>query len=215
VTDSIPLVNDAPEILRECKGRPVRVSLFDPVYLNRLGRFPGILASTSPDALEVECMSPPPIVGPNTPATFEVLYAGDVLWCHTWVIDRERLSTGQIWLKWPEGMQTAQRRNNARVDAHLPIHFLRDGAAPAVGLVMDISEGGLAMQSQVPLEVGERVSLIFSLGSGLFFQDIQAVVLRTSAARNGLWVMGVRFEFVAPEQQALVTKWIRTRAPNR
>lgn len=205
----------ATKVLQQCRRRPVRVSLFDPVYLDRVGRYPGILAQVQPHCLEVECLDNPPSAPAGTRATLEVIKDGQLLWCHTYLQQGQDDQPYTLWLTPPHLVQSAQRRNSPRIDTYVPVHLVLDGTTTAIqGVIIDIGTGGAAVQSAAALSEGQRVALVFALGSGMFFEDIQAVVLRATALRTGNYTAGLRFENLNPVQERLLTQWVGHHAQN-
>lgn len=203
------------EFLKQCKGRPVRVSLFHPVYKDRVGRYPGILIKVLTDSLWVECLDAPPASPPGTKVTLELANQGEVFWCHTTLQPGFADSPHRLLLAWPETIQLTQRRESPRVDTNVPVHYVEEGASqPVRGVIINLSEGGAALQGPTALTCGQTVSLFFSLGSGLFLQDIRAEVLRCNSTLSGNWISGLRFRDLTPEQLQSVSGWVRRRVEN-
>ncbi|HYF92302.1 MAG TPA: PilZ domain-containing protein [Symbiobacteriaceae bacterium] len=203
----------AMELLLQCKGRPVRVCLFDPIYKDRLGRYPGILAKVSTDSIRIDCLDAPPAVPAETAATVELVCEGKILWCHTSTLPDYDHIPYSLRLGRPEKLQTEQQRRSLRAEAYLPVHYLVPGRSEALqGVILNISTSGAALQGAAPLRIGDVIALVFSLGSGLYFQDVQAEVLRCTSTRAGLWITGLRFLTLETERVGKLSDWVKRHA---
>lgn len=201
------------ELLYQYKGCPVRVTMFDPVFRDRVGRYPGVLTEVSEGALTVECLSVPHGAPPGIHVTLELIHDGNLLWCHAHLQGASENQPARLHLSLPMEIQTGQRRRSPRVDAYVPVHYLvGDSRTPVQGVMVDIGAGGTAIEGAASLMRGQIVTLVFSLGSGLFFHDIEAEVLRSTFTRSGTWVAGLRFISLSPEQEHHLEHWIRQRS---
>lgn len=201
------------DILLRCAGRPVRVGLFDAQYPDRVGRFLGVLSEVCRTELVVECMNVSASVPVGTRATLEVLWERELIWCHTSLFKRHKEYPDRLYLAWPEAIQNSQRRSAPRVDVHLPVHYVVEGEEDVrQGLIEDIGTGGVAMVCPEPLDPGQVLHLVFALGSGLYFQDIQALVLRATPTREGKWLTGIQFTQMSQDQRRLLTSWVARKA---
>ena len=76
-------------------------------------------------------------------------------------------------------MSRDQKRKSLRIDADLPVTVVdeQEGERPAViGAARNISLGGIYFESDLPLNVGQRVTLQLSTFKGIV--ELSAVVLR-------------------------------------
>lgn|GEM_PF-6716967 len=203
------------DFLSQCQGRPIRVSLFSPVYKDCLGRYPGILIKVLTDSLWVDCLDAPPTSPVGTRVTLEFVHQGEIFWCHASLLAGFADAPNTLHLSWPDSVQVTQRRQSPRVDTNVPVHYLADGdSRPAQGVIINLSEGGAALQGPTPLTPEQSVALVFSLGSGLFLQDIRAKVLRCNATQSGTWLSGLQFQELTAEQFASISSWVRRRVEN-
>lgn len=201
------------ESLLSYEGRPVRVSLFDAEYKDCFGRYRGILVEVLPDLLSVDCLDIPPAVPAGTSATVELARDGKLQWCHTVTRPHLLQPPHVLHLAWPNAIQTEQQRRSVRADANLMVHYLADGSSvPMTGLILNLSVGGAALQGLNPFKLGQILCLIFSLGSGLFFQDVRAEVVRVSSTRAGSWVAGLRFLDLRPDMAEALGRWVSKHA---
>lgn len=202
-----------PEMLLQCTGCPIRVSIFDPEYPDCLGRYLGVLAEVSSERLLVDCVDLPERLPQQARVTLEIRRQGSLFWCHS----RFSSLTGdrgshQLCLQWPASVQSTQRRAFPRVDVHLPVFYGVLGRITAEpGFIIDIGAGGIALQGAIGLSPQEKITLVFSLGSGLFFQDITADVVRSACSSTGVWVSGLSFRGLSPEQKQLLEQWVDQR----
>lgn len=204
------------ELLPRFRGCPVRVSLFDPLYGDRLGRYTGLLINVLPDSLRVDCLESLPAVLPDALVTLELVHGGQFYWCHTRLLVAFPHGSHQLQLSWPERLQTAQQRRHPRVDTSLPVHYtVGESQTIRQGVVVNISAGGVALEGAEQLAPGDLVSLVFALGSGLSFQEIRAEVVRSTATRTGSWSSGMQFVGLRPEQERQLMQWVATRLAAR
>lgn len=89
------------------------------------------------------------------------------------------------------------RRNRVRLRAEArrldnTIHAQRDPRFSV--MVLDISEGGIAATSRVPVEAGERLSLHLPPEAGSMTR-VFGKVIRCSARKDG-WYLAIRFDYV-------------------
>jgi hypothetical protein len=212
MADSVTHAYPLRETLISCKNHPVRVSLFEPVGRERIARYPGVLAQVDETGVSVACFDVPVNVPAGTAATLEVACRGTVYWCHTETADGPCFVPNSIKLAWPATVQTGQQRRAPRVETNLPVHYFVPGSdRPHSVVMLNISTGGAALRGAEPISLGLQLALAFGLGSGLFFQDIEAEVLRVTATHDGGWIAGVRFVSLTADQQANLDQWVTER----
>lgn len=200
----------AVDVLAQCRGRPVRLSLFDPIYRERVGRYSGMLTDVTEDYLELELVDLNEPAAPGTLATLELTRDGQVFWCHSALALAQPAASYAVRLVWPHAVQTVQRRGAPRVEVNVPLHYVTEGSnLPGEAVMTDISKGGAAIAGKGSVAPGDSISLVFALGSGLFFQDIKARILRVSYGRSGQWTAGLQFVALTAEQERLLADWIR------
>jgi hypothetical protein len=186
-------------------GHPVRVTILDAHSRERVTRIPGVLVNALAGTLVVECLQPAPAGIANAPVTVELLAGTYLLWCHSTVQSAGR---DLCHLALPASVQTVQRRRHPRVDMEIPVHLLvKQGDRVFAAHLRDLSAGGASLRTEAPVAEGEDVALVFSLGSGLFFQDLRAVTVRCAGTPDGSYAIGLQFR-CSPEQEAALGAWV-------
>jgi c-di-GMP-binding flagellar brake protein YcgR len=199
----------APQIVWEqMTGQPVRVSVLDPTSRERLMRLPGVLAKVDDQGLTVECLQAVGSLPDGGPVTVEVLAKGQLFWFHA-ALRQEPAPRGWIYLTTPTQVQNVQRRRHHRVDVEAPVTLvpLGEESHTVHGVLRDISASGAALRAEASLPEGKRVQVAFSLGSGLYFNKLEANVVRCSAVGDGWYVLALHFD-QTEAQQKLLEDWV-------
>jgi uncharacterized protein (TIGR02266 family) len=97
------------------------------------------------------------------------------------------------------------RRSSPRVVLGIPVSY-RFGNTIAAALTLNISQGGLAIRTTSPLEVGTTLKLRFRLPAGKKEVDTQARIMWTDR-RVG---MGVQFVSPGPDDQAAIDEFVQS-----
>lgn len=194
------------EVLQPLVGRPIRITITDGTHRERIFRTTGVLESLADSGIEAFVLEPMGFDQEMT-ITVEGLTHGEVLWFHTGMLIRK----GQtLRLRYPSQVFTSERRQMTRVDIEIPVHVSGLGEIPVAAFIRDISAGGASLRSPVPAVSGQAISLVFSLGSGFYFQNLLAEVVRCSEASESVYSIGVRFRDGA-FQQVELEEWIHRR----
>jgi hypothetical protein len=108
--------------------------------------------------------------------------------------------------------QPKQRRHRVRVPFERPVALLVPGsAARAVrGVTIDISSGGVLVETERGVPVGERVLVLAPLGGRLLHLPARTVRVRESA--HGPAVVAARFEAADREDVAAITRLVFSEA---
>ncbi len=70
-------------------------------------------------------------------------------------------------MAWGASARPVERREHARVDTELSVDYRRDDAGGTLcGVVRDLSEGGVFLQTEEPPELGVQLDMSFSLTEG-------------------------------------------------
>lgn len=196
------------QMLRPMCSHPVRITVMDPQSRERLFRTAGVLMKVDEDLLAVECLHPTPALPILAPATLEVLSGPEILFCHTTLSQTPSLRLGRLHLVLPAAVQTEQRRRFPRVDLSVPVHVMVHRTGKALeGELRDLSAGGAAVALDEQVEVGDQIAMVFNLGSGLFFEDLEGAVVRCTPSRSDGWVAGIQFR-ISDKQRDLVAAFV-------
>lgn len=192
-------------------GQPVRVTLLDASSRERTARLHGVLTSIRGTGLTIECVDSVPALVEGTPMAVEAMVKGVQTWFHTSLTSTVRRAASQILLRLPEKVQTIQRRQHPRVDFDAPVHLVLKGIGQVIkGTLRDLSAGGASIRLSGPVVSGEIVQLIFNLGSGLFFENLEGEVLRCAPVPDGSMIVGLQFR-CSDEQRDLLAQWVNQR----
>ncbi|HWI65038.1 MAG TPA: PilZ domain-containing protein [Symbiobacteriaceae bacterium] len=197
--------------LAEGLGAPVRVTILDAETRERRFRILGVLSGTDPTGLVVDCVEwvSQPISGAT--AAIEILVDSRLLWCHTQVSTGAGSDRDRLFARLPEKIHVSQRRRYPRVDIEVQVHLVAQSDRRVIPATMrDISAGGASMIAGAALPVGERVSVICALGSGLYLSDVQAETVRCSDQGDSTYYVAVRF-VCDPQQEAMIAAWVTDR----
>jgi type IV pilus assembly protein PilZ len=112
----------------------------------------------------------------------------------------------------PPAESGANRRSHERFDAHLSVD-VTSGETFLFAYITNISEMGIFLRSDAPLDVGTELSLRFSPADGPPF-ELPGMVVWINPLRphgdNPNPGMGVRFSSLTPEQRERVVQLVRT-----
>jgi hypothetical protein len=93
----------------------------------------------------------------------------------------------------------------ARHDARLPVRLALEGGDAAPAVVLNISAGGMLLESALPLQVGQELSFSFSLPDGARVEGHGRVARQAGPGLNGI-------EFLSParESQDAIRSYVRS-----
>lgn len=144
---------------------------------------------------------------PESAVILEVATGRELLQCFTSV-----RSVGQgtsVTLRTPARPHVLQRRRFPRVDLflgitlHTPDRPIEEVAAQMINLSMD----GAACVMVEPLQPGTE--LVMNLANvGFHPPEVKAVVRRCSPSPSRLWIIGLQFESLLPEQELYLGKYL-------
>lgn len=191
--------------LAEMCLNPVRVTMLDPITREQVMRMPGILAAVCETEVVVDFLGTPPDRA-RAQVTVEVLSGGDLYWFHSHI--QRAFGTGRLAMDLPEGVHSS-RRSHPRIDLEIPVRLLSHGGRRYVTATLrDLSAGGASIRTETPLQEGDRVTLVFALGSGMFLRDLEMEVVRCLPCAAGLYVVGLRFH-CDPKQEVELAAWVQ------
>jgi CheY-like chemotaxis protein len=104
-------------------------------------------------------------------------------------------------------MMVRERRRYYRCPVQIPIHLSSTSRPEFVATSVNVSEGGMALASSVPLQVGERVSLKLALPGAESTATISSEVCWTDNAGR----VGLEFVQVPAALAELLQSWIADR----
>ncbi|MFZ5826633.1 MAG: PilZ domain-containing protein [Bacillota bacterium] len=210
-SSATPLTEHQVQLVKECAGRPARVSLFVPNTTQLLARIHGGIDEVELQrAIAIDCHGEVGRVPSGCPTVVEVMVRGELILLHTTFERADGLHA--LVLSWPHEVRTQQRRLHPRVDVELPLHFMVDGAAPTrQGMMNNLSAGGLAFTTADPIAPESELSIAFGLGSGFYLNSIQASVVRCTILLEGGYQVAVRFVDLPPATFAHLKEWVQGR----
>jgi hypothetical protein len=190
-------------------GRPVRVNFVNEAADERTGRiFGGLERAEADTGLRICYVGPAISARPGSRVVVEVLVDGDLLLVYTTVIDCPR--PGTLRLHWPTEVHTEQRRRHPRSEADVPVHFVLTGSQVVQsGQVENISAGGMAFHTNMPLPPGAEIKVTFGLGSGFFFQGARARVLRSGPSLRSGFRIAIQFTGLSDGDVQRLSTWIQ------
>ena len=97
------------------------------------------------------------------------------------------------------GMPVLDRRSSPRVDVEVGVELARPIGPPVAGRTVDLSVGGMRIQTARPLRVDEVLEFSLDLGDGRELRGDARVMRMHPCSRYAL-----RFERLAPEAGAAV-----------
>lgn len=210
-SSAAPLTEHQIELVRECAGRPARVSLFVPGTAQLLARIHGGIDEVEPQrAIAIDCHGEVARVPSGCPAVVEVMVRGELILLYTTLQRADGLHA--LVLNWPQEVRTQQRRKHPRVDVELPLHFIVGGVPPTrQGMMKNLSAGGLAFTTPEPIVAESELSIAFGLGSGFYLNSIQAHVVRCTALTEGGYQVAVCFVDLPSDTFTPLKEWVQKR----
>lgn len=145
--------------------------------------------------------------GAQSAVILEVVQQSALVQCFTSVQRAEK--DGNLILRVPARPHVVQRRRNHRVDIylgitlHTPDRPIEETPAQMINLSLD----GAACVLTEPITPGTVLTLNLS-SLGVQPPMVSAVAARCVPTPTHLWVVGVRFEGLAPEQEAFLSSYI-------
>jgi hypothetical protein len=106
-------------------------------------------------------------------------------------------------LKPAYGLILRERRRYFRCPISIPVTVLRTNMPEVRCYSVNISEGGMALSTSVPLNTGERVQIQFTLPSQRVAFVVESTICWLKTGR-----LGVRFVFLSPERKSELQGWL-------
>jgi len=193
--------------LRAIAGLPGRLSFSEGIIGSRMTHVTCTVRKV--DASDILLDMPDPAVrpAPESAVILEVATARELLQCFTSVRSVGKGTT--VTLRTPARPHVLQRRRFPRVDLflgitlHTPDRPIEEVAAQMINLSMD----GAACVMVEPLQPGTE--LVINLSNvGFHPPEVKAAVRRCSPSPSRLWIIGLQFEALLPEQELYLGKYL-------
>ena len=144
--------------------------------------------------------------GAESAVILEVLQESALIQCFTTVgrVDK----AGGLWLRMPARPHVVQRRRNPRVDIYLgvTIHTPDRPIEETAAQMINLSLNGAACVLTEPIAPGTRITV--NLSAMGIPAEAPAEVVRCVPTPTHLWVVGVRFDRLAPEHERYLSQYI-------
>ncbi|MBN2126038.1 MAG: PilZ domain-containing protein [Deltaproteobacteria bacterium] len=104
-----------------------------------------------------------------------------------------------------------EKRRNPRIDTHNLISYTlleegERGMTQGMGRTLDVSEGGIRLETHVILGTGASISLSIALEDDLI--DLQGRIVHCRESGEGRYDCGIRFEEMEEEKTAFLRQYI-------
>jgi hypothetical protein len=193
--------------LRALIGLPGRLTCAEGFAGSRMTHLPCTVRQV--DHREIVLAMPDGVSLPraNSAVVLEVAARLALIQCFTTV--RMRGQDHTIHLHTPARPHVVQRRRYPRVDLFLSVHIFAPerSITPLPAQLINLSQDGAACVIGEPLEPGMPVRIDLS-GIGLFPAEARAEVRRSTPNPAHLWVIGLQFTALLPEQQLYLEKYL-------
>lgn len=197
----------APIDLRTLAGLAGQLLYNQEIRSNQLTCIPCRVLSVDRSTIALELPAGAPRPDANSAVILEVLHRKALVQCFTSVIRTE--PGAPLMLRLPARPHVIQRRRHPRVDLflgvslHTPERPIEEIPAQMINLSVD----GAACVVAEPLTPGSGVTI--NMGAmGLQPPRLSGRVVRCVPAPTHLWVIGVQFEQVSPEQEECLAQYI-------
>lgn len=193
--------------LRTIAGLPGRLSFSEGLSGNRMTHVPCTVRKVDHTHIVLDMPDTAARPAPESAVILEVATGRALLQCFTSV--RSIGSGTTVTLRTPARPHVAQRRRFPRVDLflsitmHTPDRPIEEVAAQMINLSMD----GAACVMVEPLQPG--VELMLNLTNlGFHPPEVRAVVRRCNPSPSRLWIIGLQFRGLTPEQELYLGKYL-------
>ncbi|HEY3363645.1 MAG TPA: PilZ domain-containing protein [Symbiobacteriaceae bacterium] len=146
-------------------------------------------------------------VAPRESVVLEATGDLSLVQCFTSVVSLGK--EGRLVLRTPPRIHIVQRRRFPRVDVFLGITLRTPDRSvdPLPGQLINLSIDGAACVVTEPIAVGTLVTVNLT-AIGLQPTETQAKVVRSAPSPDHLWVIGVQFQGLIPDQQRFLGNYI-------
>lgn len=198
--------------LKHLHGQPGRLLVAAPRAPDDLIRLSCTVISLSGPLLRVALHQEHWLPEPGTQVVLEVTTGRALIQCFTMV---EKIEAPlNVCLRKPAQTHIVQRRRYPRAEVFVGATYRHStGYSPTPAQLINLSVDGAAMVVVEPLQPGCVVSLSLS-GIGLQPDEVPARVLRCTPSPNHLWVVGLSFGRLPPEQEQRLADYINGVIPD-
>ena len=193
--------------LRAIAGHPGRLSFSEGVSTSRMTHVTCTIRKIDHADIVLDMPNAGVRPAPESAVILEVATGRELLQCFTSVRSVGRGS--EVVLRTPARPHVVQRRRYPRVDLflgitlHTPDRPIEEVAAQLINLSMD----GCACVMVEPQQPGTELNLNFS-NLGFHPAGVKAVVRRCSPSPSRLWIIGLQFQPLLPEQELYLGKYL-------
>lgn len=185
------------------QGAPARILFLATESGRAYARAAGIMERISESGADLLLMEEAP-ERPSELVMLQILAGEELIWARCEVVEQ---SLHHYRLRLLEEPWVGQRRRHQRFEIDLAVSILGLQGGPVEGRLTDISQGGAAIRSPVGTTVGSQIQLVFQLGTGLFFEDVLASVVRVQRLEES-FLIGLSFE-APPRVLAKLEEWAK------
>lgn len=193
--------------LRSMVGLPGRLLFTDGIAGNRMTGVACTVARVDRTEIVIELLQPGTAPHPESAVILEVANHTALTQCFTTVRSLQR--GAELSLRTPARPHIMQRRRFPRIDVFVGVTiFTPDRAiAPLAAQMTNLSVDGAACVLVEPLAKGLSVRLNLTT-IGLQPPEVDAAVVRCTATPTQLWVAGLQFRNVKPQQEVQLAQYI-------
>lgn len=197
----------SPIDLRGIAGQRGRLHFAEHLGGDRMTSLPCLVKKVDRAAILLELASPEAAPQAESAVILEVPNEAALLQCFTTVSSRQ--PGIEVTLRTPARPHVVQRRRYPRIDVFLSIMVtLPDRPLePIPAQMTNLSIDGAACVLSEPVPSGTRVALNLT-GLGLHPPEALASVVRCLPTPNRLWVIGLKFTDLRPEQELYLGKYL-------
>jgi c-di-GMP-binding flagellar brake protein YcgR len=192
--------------LKSLSGQKGRLIADDPRSPDGTAELPCTVSAVNGPLLRVALVEQVPLPEEGAQVVLEVATRQALVQCFTVVERREEPVT--LFLRRPARTHVLQRRRYPRADTFVAATYQQGGAfSPYPAQLINLSVDGAAMVVVDPLQFGSVITL--NLGAiGLKPEEVPARVVRCTPSPNHLWVIGLSFGRLPPEQEESLAAYI-------
>ncbi|MGE5673561.1 MAG: flagellar brake protein [Mycobacterium leprae] len=152
-----------------------------------------------------------PLPEADDSVVLEVAHKNSLIQCFTSVVSAP--TSQAVTLRRPPSLHVLQRRRYPRIDVFLgvTVYTPEQTLIPVAGQMINLSVDGAAIVMAEPL-IPDSVITVDLTASGLEPSHLRARVVRCSPSPNHLWVNGVQFQELLPDQEQFLAEYINHRA---
>lgn len=207
--------DEAPPDLRSLAGLPGRLSFAEGFGGSRMAHIPCTVRRVDQSDIVLELTGAVAVPPADSAVILEVTNQRALIQCFTSVGRPARVN--ELVLRTPSRTHVVQRRRFPRIDVFqgVTLHTADRPIEPLAAQMINLSMEGAACVVTEALEPGARVTLNLTT-LGFHPACVQAEVRRCMPTPSHLWVVGLQFLSLVPEQELYLGKYIAdfAEAPN-